>query len=140
MYFKPATQTAFTSHSEIRTAHPDVSFPLVMTDDTLEAHGIHAVTTAPQPAHDPITQAVRETAPVLTDKGHWEQQWEVVALDADAIAANQATVRAARKTAILAELATIDLKSIRALREGYQPKIDELDAQAAALRAEMAAL
>lgn len=45
-----------------------------------------------------------------------------------------------RKQAILAELSAIDLKSIRALREGYQPRIDELDAQAAALRAEMAAL
>lgn len=49
-------------------------------------------------------------------------------------------LNAARKQAILAELQTIDLKSIRALREGYQPKIDELDAAAVALRTELAGL
>jgi hypothetical protein len=48
--------------------------------------------------------------------------------------------RAARKTAILAELASIDLKSIRALREGNQQRIAELESQAVALRAELAVL
>ena len=124
------------TESEIRAAFPNTSFASPFTPPD----GYAVLFASPQPAHDPITQAVREIDPVLTDKGHWEQQWEVVALDADAIAANQAQANAARKTAILAELATIDLKSIRALREGYQPRIDELDAQAAALRAEMAAL
>lgn len=112
MYFKPATQTAFTSHSEIRAAHPNVSFPLVMTDDTLAAHGIHT----------------------LAD-GHDFGEVAQAALDAQAEQAVQQ-----RKQAILAELATIDLKSIRALREGYQPKIDELDAAAVALRTELAGL
>ena len=121
---------------DIRAAFPNTSF----TEPFTPPEGYVWVFPSPQPAHDPITQTVRETTPVLTDKGHWEQQWEVVDLDAEAIAANQAQANAARKTAILAELASIDLKSIRALREGYQPKIDELDAQAAALRAEMAAL
>lgn len=41
---------------------------------------------------------------------------------------------------VLADLQAIDLKSIRALREGFQPRIDELEAQAVALRAELAAL
>jgi hypothetical protein len=41
---------------------------------------------------------------------------------------------------VLADLATIDLKSIRALRENYQPRIDELEAQAKALRTELAGL
>lgn len=99
MYFKPSTQTAFATHSEIRTAHPDVSFPSVMTDDTLASHGVYPV--APTTAtHDPITQAVRETSPVLTDKGHWEQQWEVVALDAESIAANQAAKEIADSKAL----------------------------------------
>ena len=125
-----------TTESEIRAAFPNTSFPHPFSPP----EGYEVLFAAPQPAYDQITQAVRETTPVLTDKGHWEQKWEVIALDADAIAANQASRNAQRKVAILAELATIDLKSIRALREGYQPKIDELDAQAAALRAEMAAL
>ena len=135
MYLNTQTKQR-TTESEIRAAFPNTSFPVPF----VPPDGYEVLFAAPQPAHDPITQAVREVDPVLTDKGHWEQAWEVVALDADAIAANQAQANAVRKQAILTELATIDLKSIRALREGYQPKIDELDAQAAALRAEMAAL
>ena len=125
-----------TTESEIRAAFPNTSF----ASPFVPPEGYEVLFASPQPTHAPITQAVRETTPVLTDKGHWEQTWEVVDLDAEAVAANQAQANAARKQAILAELASIDLKSIRALREGYQPKIDELDAQAAALRAEMAAL
>ena len=135
MYLNTTTLQRATE-SEIRAAFPNTSFAQPFTPP----EGYEVVFPAPQPAYDPITQAVRETTPVLTDKGHWEQAWEVVELDADAVAAKQAQANAQRKTAILAELASIDLKSIRALREGYQPKIDELDAQAAALRAEMAAL
>ncbi len=45
-----------------------------------------------------------------------------------------------RRREIFAELATIDLKSIRALREGNQDRIDELEVQAAALRDELAGL
>jgi len=41
---------------------------------------------------------------------------------------------------VLADLATIDTKSIRALRESNTTRIAELEAQAIALRAELAAL
>lgn len=44
------------------------------------------------------------------------------------------------RDAILADLAAIDTRSIRALREGNQRRIAELEAQAVALRAELAAL
>ena len=67
-----------------------------------------------------------------------EAEWD--AMEAAAIAKSEADKIVQRRQEILASLASIDLKSIRALREGYQPKIDELDAQAATLRAEMAAL
>lgn len=50
------------------------------------------------------------------------------------------TVSKRSRDAILAELQAIDTRSIRALREGNQQRIDELEAQAQALRAEMAAL
>ena len=135
MYLNTTTLQRATE-SEIRAAFPNTSF----AQPFVPPEGYVVVFPAPQPTYNSITQAVREVAPVLTDKGHWEQQWEVVELTTEAVAANQAQANAQRKTAILAELATIDLKSIRALRESYQPKIDELDAQAAALRAEMAAL
>ncbi len=44
------------------------------------------------------------------------------------------------RDAILADLAAIDMRSIRALREGNAARIAELEAQAVALRAELAAL
>jgi hypothetical protein len=135
MYLKLDTLTQCTE-SEIRAAFPNTSFPEQFTPPD----GYAVLFAAPQPSFDPITQSVRQGKPVLTDKGHWEQTWEVVDLDAEAIAANKAAQAAARKTAILAELETIDLKSIRALRENYQPRIDELEAQAKALRTELAGL
>jgi hypothetical protein len=135
MYINTSTLAQCTER-DIRAAFPNTSFPEPFT----APDGYEWVFPVPQPAYDPITQAVRETTPVLTDKGHWEQQWEVIDLDAETVAANQAQVNAARKQAVLSELASIDLKSIRALREGYQPKIDELEAQAQNLRAELAGL
>lgn len=41
---------------------------------------------------------------------------------------------------VLADLAAIDTKSIRALREGNTGRLDQLETQAVALRAELAAL
>jgi len=48
--------------------------------------------------------------------------------------------KAQRRREIIAELADIDLKSIRPLRAGEGDKVQVLDDQAAALRAELAAL
>jgi hypothetical protein len=135
MYLKLDTLTPCTEQ-EIRLTLPNTSFPqpFVVPD------GYAVLFAAPQPAYDPITQAVRQGDPVLTDKGHWEQTWEVVDLDAESIAANKAAQAAARKTAILAELESIDLKSIRALREAHRARIDALEEQAQALRTELAGL
>ncbi len=69
-----------------------------------------------------------------------EQEAEWDAMEAEARAEHHAATVAARKTAILAELESIDLKSIRALREGHRSRIDSLEAQAVALRLELAAL
>lgn len=55
-----------------------------------DAHGEDVVFDTPRPAYDQITQSVREIAQELTQLGHWEQRWEVVSLDAETIAANQA--------------------------------------------------
>jgi hypothetical protein len=61
--------------------------------------------TSAQPAFDSITQAVKEVDPAPVD-GLWTQQWEVIDLDAEAIAANQATKAAA------------DLAAAKAARQG----------------------
>lgn len=63
----------------IRAAHPDYSPPTPFQSPT----GYAPVFEAPKPAHDAITQVARELAPVLTDKGHWQQQWEVASRFAD---------------------------------------------------------
>ena len=93
-----------TSESEIRSAFPNTSFPTPFSPP----EGYAVLFAAPQPTHDPITQMVREATPVLTDKGHWEQQWEVVALGAETVTANQLakaerdreSFKAARVTAV----------------------------------------
>lgn len=73
MYINTTTLTQH-SESEIRAANPNTSYPVPFVAPAEYAY----VFPAPQPAHNPVTQAVRETTPVLTAKGHWEQQWEVV--------------------------------------------------------------
>lgn len=76
---------------EIREAHPNTSFA-----EPFQAPGGYAwVFPAPSPTHDPITHTVREIAPVETIKGHWEQQWETVALSPEQVAANQEAKRLA---------------------------------------------
>lgn len=86
MYLNTDTSAYPISEQEIRAAHPNTSFPQPFTPP----EGYAWVFPAPQPTYDPITHSVREIAPELTDKGHWEQRWEVVALPAEAVAANQA--------------------------------------------------
>lgn len=75
----PVTEAA------IRLANPNTSFaiPFVAPDEYV------VVFPAPAPDHDPIKEMVREVAPVLTEKGHYEQQWEVVALEPEQVEANQ---------------------------------------------------
>lgn len=82
---------------EIKLAYPNVSFsqPFVAPEPYAP------VFETPRPDHDALTQMVREIAPVLTAKGHYEQRWEVVALDAETVAAN----REARKAELTQQIA-----------------------------------
>ena len=59
---------------EIRSQFHNTSFPSPFVAP--EPYAL--VFEAPRPEHDKLTQIVREIAPVLTAKGHFEQQWEVV--------------------------------------------------------------
>lgn len=101
MYLNTQTLERATER-DIRAAFPNTSFPVPF----VAPEGYAVLFASPQPVHDPITQAVRETTPVLTDKGHWEQAWEVVALDAEQVAANQAAKAAADLAAAKAARAT----------------------------------
>lgn len=134
-YINTQTQQYPLSEYEVKSANPNTSFSDVFSAPP----GYAPVEPADPPAYDPVAQILRESIPALTS-GKWVQQWEVVDLDASAVAANLASLNAPRKSAILAELAAIDTKSIRALRESNTARIAELEAQAVALRAELAAL
>jgi len=91
-------------HSEqaIRSANPNTSFPAPFIPPV----GYELVFDAPHPAHDPITQTVKEWPPVLTNKGHYEQAWEVVSLSPAQVLVNQATQRKAQVDAFDVALTT----------------------------------
>ena len=74
MYINTQTNQFSITERDIRNLNPNTSFPspFIAPDEYA------VVFPAPQPTHDPIIQAAREIAPVLTPKGHYEQQWEVV--------------------------------------------------------------
>ena len=73
------------SERDIRAMNANTSFP-----EPFAAPAPYAVVfAAPAPDHDPIKEMVREVAPVLTEKGHYEQRWEVVALEPEQVEANQ---------------------------------------------------
>lgn len=74
-YINTETNTIH-SEADIRAAFPNTSFPSPFVPP--EEYAV--VFPSPAPAYNPITQAVRETTPILTNKGHYEQAWEVVEL------------------------------------------------------------
>jgi hypothetical protein len=73
-YINTQTNQYPLSEQDIRLANPNTSYPLPFAPG--EPYAV--VFPAPQPTHDAVIQTVRQIAPVLTDKGHWEQRWEVV--------------------------------------------------------------
>lgn len=74
MLINLATLQVYTK-SEFRAAFPNTSFPATIN---YEDFGYAVVFPTPQPEHNAITHVAREITPVLTSKGHYEQQWEVV--------------------------------------------------------------
>jgi len=113
MYINIETKAYPVSQQEIRQAYPNTSFA-----EPFQAPEAYAwVFDAPAPAYDPVTQRVREIAPADTIKGHWEQQWEVIALDAETIASNQANALEQTKIAYTAALDNHYLETAKA--KGY---------------------
>lgn len=92
-YIKLSDQTYPHTERSIRSENPQTSYPAGFpTPEDYEW-----VFPAPQPAYDPITQYVREIAPVVAATGKYEQQFETVALDAETVAANVVAGKAALK-------------------------------------------
>lgn len=99
-YINTETQEYPVTERAIRLLNPNVSFPTPF----VAPEPYQLVFGTPAPTIDSVAQAARETAPVKTAKGHWEQQWEVVDLDAEVVAANQAAVAMERQSRIAADV------------------------------------
>lgn len=74
MYIDTITFEYPISEIEIRTKFPNVSFPEIFVCPENYAF----VFSVPQPEYDSVTQYVTESAPVLTTKNTWEQQWQLI--------------------------------------------------------------
>lgn len=83
----------------IRLLHPNVSFPSPFRAPS----PFVLVFPSPTPAYDPISQHVAETTPVLTEKGHYEQQWAIQNLDETTVSENLNKQRLERSALVNAE-------------------------------------
>lgn len=88
MYINSQTLKIYTSHSDVRADFPLTSFPSVLTNEMLEEVGVYSVKLN-VPEYNPLTHTVREIAPAMSVEGIYEQQWEIVELEPEQIAANQ---------------------------------------------------
>ena len=73
-YINTQTNQYPVTENDIRLAHPNTSFPTPF----VAPENYALVFASPQPEHNYVTHLARETTPVLSVKGHYEQQWEVV--------------------------------------------------------------
>jgi hypothetical protein len=86
MYINTQTTQYPMSERDIKALYPNTSF-----SEPFQAPEPFAwVFPAPQPTFSAVTHSTREAAPVLTNKGTWEQTWELVDLDEETVAVNQA--------------------------------------------------
>lgn len=87
--------------NDIRALMPNTSFAQPFSPPEPYAW----VAPTPRPAHDTVTEGVREIAPELVE-GVYEQRWEVYALSEEQSAANLEASKRARFNQIVAEAQT----------------------------------
>lgn len=99
MYINANTLKTYSTHSEIRSSFPQVSFPAVINDALLADFSIFPVSAVPAPSYNEATHDIREATPEQVN-GAWQQKWETYALSAqeaaDKTAAKAAKVRELR--------------------------------------------
>lgn len=101
MYINTQTLKTYKFTHEVRADFPDISLPPALTDEILASIGVLPVEQT-APAYNPITQSATELPPALVG-GKWKQQWEVMDLPQEQIAANLAAARLAKWEAIKVE-------------------------------------
>lgn len=135
-YINTTTGQYPVSEQEIRNSYPNTSFP----SPFVPPDNYQVVFPASQPTFNTITQTVRETTPILTDKGHYEQAWEVVNLEPEQVASNQEVADAQHNASIKAQIAAIEAGQARAVREaalGDPTYLQQIEAQIQALREQL---
>lgn len=103
-YINLATQQLCTA-SEIRAAHPNTSFATPFSPD-----GYAVVHWAGQPDYDKYSQTIQLGAPVEALPNHWEQTWDIIQLDGDALIDAQAQKVEDEKAKIKADIAALEEK------------------------------
>ena len=127
-YINTATGEYPVSESTIRAAYPNTSFPVPF----VAPEGYVFVFPTPQPEFNPVTQRVQETTPMLTAKGHYEQQWEIIELfstQAEKDAAIAADIKAKRKASVPVSVTRRQAKQallLKGLLANVQPAIDAI--------------
>ena len=134
MLIKIDTQEYPVSEQDFINRHPNTSFPTAIPYDDF---GYAVVFSTPQPETDWYHLA-REIVPVLTDKGHWEQQWEIIEIQrtpeevtakqrADILA--QITALESQQTDRMIREAALDINGGKELLAGINAQIEALRAQ-----------
>lgn len=127
MYLNTTTLTQH-SESDIRALNTNTSFPTPFQ----APEGYSLVFPSPAPTHNPVTQSVREVAPLLTAKGHYEQAWEVLELfatQAEKDSAIAADTEAKRLAAVPVSVTRRQAKQaliLQGLISGVQPAINAI--------------
>lgn len=106
MWFEQATKRVFNTHSDIRMARPDVSLPLVLTDEVIASLGLLPMVDDEKPAETPFVDKVVEDGVVVSDTKA-TRKWKLVPLTADEIVQKQAEALAAAKAARHTQIAAI---------------------------------
>ena len=118
MYINKDTNEYPVNEAQIRALYPSTTFARPFNPGEPFAW----VFPTPLPEYDPITQDVREIAPVLTALGTYEQSWEVYALSTEQAQDNlDAAVEHAR-TVALTRINDAYSERTRVLSTGYPPE------------------
>ncbi len=107
------------TESAIRAAHPQMSFPQIMTPEHVADLGYFPVESTAIPSYDAVTETVTEGAPQYSG-GAWHQAWSIVARPQDQIDAaldaqeRHALMLAAKATGMFDQLKAASLVQIDA--------------------------
>lgn len=125
MYINTTTLQYPIQEYQIREQYPNTSFAIPFIPP--EPYAV--VFQSPRPEYNPQTHSIKEIAPELTAKGHWEQRWEVVELPQEEVETNAARAALAMQQAIInamsqlfdstAQARRYDNRVTCALRAGY---------------------